>query len=64
VPLVRHSVQPGINRLVIIAEADTLRFVIPAQAGIHFWAAFNMDSRFRGNDELSAETTTVAWDTT
>ncbi|CAN5159489.1 hypothetical protein BH09GEM1_BH09GEM1_32000 [soil metagenome] len=26
-------------------------FVIPANARIHFWAWFNIDSRFRGNDE-------------
>ncbi len=37
----------------------------PRVAGIHFWACFNMDSRFRGNDEFQAgrwtRTTASAW---
>jgi len=52
----------GTLRFVIPAKAGTLRFVIPAKAGIHLLPRSfllsshpeidNMDSRFRGNDDL------------
>ncbi|CAN5851308.1 hypothetical protein BH11GEM2_BH11GEM2_31560 [soil metagenome] len=34
------------------AKLDDVRIL--AKAGIHFWEWFNMDSRFRGNDEFRA----------
>ncbi|CAN5489942.1 hypothetical protein BH09GEM1_BH09GEM1_10910 [soil metagenome] len=42
-------------KLVILAKADLNVFVVPAKAGIHFWACFNMDSRLRGSDERVSE---------
>jgi hypothetical protein len=32
-------------------RSGIVRHVIPAEAGIHFWSD-NMDSRFRGNDDV------------